>query len=166
MKILNLFIALFLFSTFATVSAIELSSAHEILVQEAGIDKLDFNNLPENEPSNLADFLGNAKTETSLDSLTTLRNFGSKRIIVPASQGMMYIHGELCHVANYETSTIITVFEGPNYGLQTVVDYYGVVRYVNRYCTVEYSRSGGMILRHGYPDCLVITGRDQIVVFQ
>lgn len=84
--------------------------------------------------------------------------------ILPYSQGYCHVNDEYCHVANYMYTSVITVLEGPNYGLQTTIDYFGVVVAINVDFSVTRVRGGGVIFKHYYPDCKIITGYDQVIL--
>lgn len=163
MRLLTIFVTVLLFSPWQSAFSEELSSVNEILTQELGLDKIDFNYLSQTENGNLRDLIGTGRQEES--TLSSLNDYGQQKLVTPITQWMDSIQGEYCHIANYPTSSIITVFEGPHYGLQIVVDCYGNKRYVNRHFIIEHTPTGGMILRHRYPDCVVITGKDQVVLF-
>ncbi len=82
----------------------------------------------------------------------------------PHAEGVSYINGQLCHVGNYPQSVIYTVLEGPYYGTQTTMNYYGAILFVNHDYVMEHT-FGGVLLHHYYSDSEIVTGSTQIIQF-
>lgn len=130
-------------------------------IKEVKNDVIDFENLPkESIIGSLADCV--VESESFLDTL--VERSRRNPILYPYSEGMAYVNGFLCHVGNYPRSIIYTFLEGPQYGLQTVTDYYGGVLYVNYEYTLEYTPFG-VILHHYYYDSEIVTGSTQVISF-
>lgn len=163
---------LFRFLTIATLFIMPCLSAQEnetkpeenIILNEEQVNNLDFDKLRENAEDSNVRLSDVVKEEIPSTAQCVGCMYGASSAVVPYSQGFSYIKGTFCHVANYVHGSIITVFEGYNYGLQTTVDYYGNVIAVNYSPVVEYSPAG-TTFKHYYPDCSVVTGMDQIILF-
>lgn len=84
-------------------------------------------------------------------------------VIVPITQGILYVNGVLCHVGNYARTVLITVLEGPQFGLQTTMNYRGRVLACNFVCYLD-NTPDGVLLRHEYYDSTVITGTTQVII--
>jgi hypothetical protein len=142
----------------------------ESIIQEVQTSNLDFSELRKKAPmavSNLADCIYGAENssvaELALDRVKRKKR-RKKPVQFPNSEALTYINGFLCHVGNYTRSSIVTVMDGPDYGLQTTVDYSGIVLSVNYECIVEHTPDG-VTFKHEYPDCQIITGSEQIIKF-
>lgn len=130
-------------------------------IKEVKNESIDFKNLPsESIVGSLKEFV--EEEETLLDCLT--ERVSRKLKLYPYTEGLAYFNGFLCHVGNYPRSIVYTVLEGPQYGLQTVTDYFGAVIYVNYDYNVEYTPYG-IILYHYYDDSKIITGSTQVIKF-
>lgn len=130
-------------------------------IKELKVDEINFEQLPkESTVGNLEELV--TEESSPLDSL--LEWVGSHGYLYPFAEGMGYVNGVLCHIGNYPRSTIYTVMEGPQYGLQTVVTPDGYVMYVNYDYALEYTPQG-VILHHNYSDSEVITGSTQVISF-
>ena len=130
-------------------------------IQEIKSTTLDFDQLPtESVVGSLAEHvIGN---ESLVDGFASRikRHYD----LLPYAEGLAYMNGYLCHVGNYPRSVIYTYLEGPQYGLQTVVTYSGVLLYVNYDFEIEYTPYG-VILHHYYDDSQIITGSNQLISF-
>lgn len=133
-------------------------------IKEIAVDGLNFTQLAQEESrvGNLAEHVQGANQ--LLGNSDVIRGGKNKLILYPDSEGLVYVNGELCHVGNYPQSIIYTVMAGPRYGLQTTTDYNGIVLYVNYEYKVKYT-SAGVILRHRYSDSKVVTGSNQVIIF-
>lgn len=137
----------------------------ELLVkplQEVTSEALDFDKFPsESVVGALSEYV--TEQESVLDMFSQ-RVKKKRTLLYPYSENLVFVNGVLCHVGNYPRSIIYTVLEGPQYGLQTVSDYYGELLYVNYDFDIEYTPYG-MILHHDYDDSEVITGSTQVIKF-
>ncbi|MBA3721644.1 MAG: hypothetical protein H0W88_04510 [Parachlamydiaceae bacterium] len=139
-------------------------TVQEVLINELQLDKIDFDELQKaasDEPTNLYDCVSGSD-----EGLDCIRCMQRQMILQPYSQGVRYVKGALCHVGNYNHSSIITVLEGYNAGLQTTVDYYGYVLVVNYPYVIECTPGGGVTYKHSYPDSTVVTGSNQLIYFR
>lgn len=139
-------------------------SLNEVLMLESKEENLDLEKIIAEAP----DAAENPKELTEIlqgeNSNTLEASYGfSQTAILPYSQYLASINGVMCHVGHYPFSTVITPFEGLHYGVQTVFDTHGNLLAVNRAFVAEHSRRG-VTFKHYYPDCTVITGRDQITL--
>lgn len=147
--------------TFAACAAEEAKTLPVAPIQEIKNEALDFDNLPKKSVVGaLANYVTSEKT--ILDDVTKRIHWDP--LLYPHSEGLAYLNGFLCHVGHYPRSVVYTVLEGPQYGLQTVVDYYGNVLYVNYDYSIEYAYYG-VILHHYYSDSEIITGSTQVISF-
>lgn len=130
-------------------------------IQEVKNEAVDFENLPK---ESVVGALANCvKEENSLlDDLT--KRVHLNRLLYPYSEGLAFVNGILCHQGHYPRSIVYTVLEGPQYGLQTVLNHYGEVLYVNYEYWLEYTPYG-VILHHDYSDSEIITGSTQVISF-
>ena len=161
MKALHIFAVIFsmVFSSFCGAEQ-ENSALPVTPIKELKIEEIDFDNLP--KKSQVGNLLEVVKDASLLENLTDrIRN---QVTLQPYSEGLAYVNGQLCHVGNYSQSIIYTVLEGPNYGTQTTTAYNGVVLYVNYDYKIKYTASG-VILQHRYSDSKVITGANQVIIF-
>lgn len=132
-------------------------------IKEMAIEQLDFESLcKKSKIGNLAQCVKD-KDEEEVES-PFLERIKTQVLLHPYIQEFAYVNGVLCHVASYPQSVIYTVLQGPQYGLQTVVDHQGIILYINYDYTVEYTYIG-VILHHYYSDCEVITGSNQVIMF-
>lgn len=137
-------------------------------IQPLGIEKFKFEELPkQSKVGGLAAAVTKGKSFSRI-STETLRAKKKKKkkalFMSPQAEQLLYINGELCHVANYARSVIYTVLEGPYYGTQTTMTYDGVILYVSYDYDFE-ETFDGVILYHYYDDSVVITGANQVIKF-
>ncbi len=130
-------------------------------IKEVKVEEIDFENLPEqSQIGNLAEVV--KSEESLLEKLSD--HIQGQLILHPYAESLAYINGQLCHVGNYSQSVIYTVLEGPYYGTQTTLAYNGVVLYVNYDYVMEYTPYG-VVLHHHYSDSEVVTGSNQVIIF-
>ena len=130
-------------------------------IQTVKNEAIDFDNLPQES------IIGSlAECVAEGDSLLDLFSERIKRRpkLYPYSEGLAYVNGVLCHEGYYSRSIVYTVLDGPQYGLQTVLDYSGAVLYVNYDYYPEYTYHG-VIFHHDYSDSEIITGSTQVIKF-
>lgn len=158
-KILTIITGFFI--PFAAFAAEEVKVPPVAPIQEIKNKSLDFDNLPKKSVIGaLANYVTSEKS--LLDGVAKRIHWDS--LLYPNSEGLAYINGFLCHVGNYPRSIVYTFLEGPQYGLQTVLDYYGNVLYVNYDYSIEYAPYG-VIFHHFYSDSEIITGSTQVISF-
>lgn len=138
-------------------------STHNPLVEESKIHEINFDAASVNvdSQSTLTELMG--QKSANFDFGSNQKRMARVRVVPPVSQGLTRINGELCHVGDYPNCSLITVLRGPHRGMQTTVDYNGVVLCVNHIFFVEHTPSG-VVLRHEYPGVTVRTGLDQVVI--
>lgn len=138
----------------SAVFADDSDCALTLLSEKAKIHELRFDSLLTTAQEPLLPKLGEDLSEK-------LKAYGTY-IGVPLLQQEEWIDGALCHVSYYSDAVITTVLTGPYYGLQLTSDYRGNLLIVNPYYTLERNFSG-IFLRHEYPDCTIITGKNQAI---
>lgn len=134
------------------------------ITREMTIPGLDFGKLAQTETkSPLSSFV--QETESSVKSLRGFNRIVRNAVVVaPYTQGKVIVNGILCHVANYARCSLVTVLDGPFFGTQTTISPAGVVLIVNNVCYLD-ETPYGLIIRHEYADCTVLTGLDQVIIF-
>lgn len=154
LKIATFFLITFLFTALVADEVKEMSPISEILIDDERFANLDFDILTETE------------SDESLESL--LKNSDEAHtkalMVLPYHQGLALIRGEMCHIADYARCSIITVLQGPHYGIQTITTPNGFILRVKTNFFVD-STPQGIYLRHEYRNSTVITGSAQMVVY-
>lgn len=134
--------------------------------QPLGLEKFKFEQLPkQSKVGGMAAAVTKGRSSSSIPTETLRAKKRKKKkgsFISPQAEQLLYINGQLCHVANYSRSVIYTVLEGPYYGTQTTMTYDGVVLYVNYDYEFE-ETFDGVIFYHYYDDSVVITGANQVI---
>lgn len=149
---------------YATITNTQIST-HRSLVDGAHLKNLNFDSLKATHQEGHANLISELLSD---NNKVANRNFNANRrakvrVVAPISQGLTYIDGELCHVGDYPNISLITVLQGPHRGMQTTLDYNGVVLCVNLVFFVQ-DTPAGIVLRHEYPGTTVKTGVDQVVI--
>ncbi len=164
MKKINCFLLVY-----ATVFAVFYGAANEAFALEResvpSFEALLFEkSAPKTGP--LAEVLKGSEESSELfaDDIMKKKKKNGSVVMIPQGEGIAYVNGQLCHIANYPFSVIYTVLEGPYYGLQTTMTYDGIVLYVNDEYTLK-QKATGAILYHYYDDSVVITGSTQVIRF-
>lgn len=141
---------------------LKFSSVKEILLKEMKADELNLEESLANEFDSAAPEVSQQK---SIESTKKADLKSQTTVLGPLSQFVTMINGEVCHVGNYQASSIVTVLEGPHMGLQMFITYQGVIYSKNTEYTIE-DTEDGIYFRHEYPDSTVITGKDQVIILK
>lgn len=130
-------------------------------IQEIAEKSLEVHSLPkESVVGSLAEHVN--KEGSILDNFSD--RIWPRPMLYPQAEGLAYLNGYLSHVGNYPRSIVYTVLEGPQYGLQIVMTYDGIILYVNYDFDLERA-PGGVIFHHYYEDSTIITGSTQVISF-
>ncbi|MCE2983381.1 MAG: hypothetical protein LW832_07430 [Parachlamydia sp.] len=97
-----------------------------------------------------------------LDCVANIFGYYPHQVVMPLSQGWSYVDGAKCHVGNYSSFYVLTIFEGVNRGSQMIATYSGDILSVMPFSVVTYSPQG-VVYTHTYSNSELVTGINQVM---